>query len=201
MNILSRKLGSALLFCAAILMGRSASANPVTWVGTNGVSATTNWSDSNNWVSNSGAGAAPSAVHETPVSDAANFDGNTAVSSPGLTTINVDGAYGTPGSGFAQSYGAFFGFTNGYHTVTIQPGVIWSIQSSGSTPSNGTQGLGFYVGPQQVGNNSLGNNTTPGTGAYTNYTTITGLTGMLYCDGGASASASFPGGLRVEGAS
>src|SRR5580658_3271196 len=104
-----QKLSLAALFVSLSAI-YSASANPVTWVGTNGVSATTNWSDSNNWISNL------TAVHESPANNAASFDANTAVTSPGIVTVNVDGAYGTPGSGFAQTYGAFFGQTNGCHT-------------------------------------------------------------------------------------
>src|ERR1700677_1286611 len=99
----------ALSVCATY----SASAVMVTWAGTNGVSATVNWSDVNNWYQIN------TQTHVSPVANAANFTFWTAVQSPGLTTVNVDGAYNTPGTGFAQSYGAFFSQTNGYHTVFI----------------------------------------------------------------------------------
>ncbi len=173
-----------------------ASAVMVTWVGTNGVSATTNWSDPKNWYQIN------TTTEMTPANNAANFTFWTAVQNPGVTTVNVDGAYNTPGTGFAQSYGAFFGQTNGYHTVVIQPGVIWSLEASGSTPSNGAQGIGILVGPSPTNNNTLATvNTVSGGITYTNYTTITGIGGTFYDDGGANGTASVPGGLRVEAAS
>jgi hypothetical protein len=108
----------------SLVAAHSASAVMVIWIGTNGVSATTNWSDVNNWALYSNLG-----THQTPVSDAANFTAATAVNAPGIITVNVDGAYGSPGTVPAQSYGAFFGQTNGYHTVFIQPGMTWAIQA------------------------------------------------------------------------
>src|ERR1700722_3169369 len=108
---------SALLTAVLLFAAFSASAVMVTWEGTNGVSATVNWSDPLNWYSIN------TANQTTPVANAANFTWLTAVQTSNLTTVNVDGAYNTPGTGFAQSYGAFFGQTNGYHTVVIEPGV------------------------------------------------------------------------------
>lgn len=134
---------------ANLFLTFSASAVMVTWEGTNGVSATVNWSDPKNWYQIN------TFTEISPVANAANFTWTTAVSSPGITTVNVDGAYNTPGTGFAQSYGGFFGQTNGYHTVVINPGVIWSIQASGTTPVNGTQGIGILVGPQPTNNNTI----------------------------------------------
>src|ERR1700683_3338801 len=107
MKTLIQNLRIVAAFCVAMLMAPLASASPCFWLAVNGASADTNWSTTANW-------------SETPVSDAANFSGFTAVSGPGITTVNVDGAYGTPGTGSAASYGAFFGQTNGYHRVFIQ---------------------------------------------------------------------------------
>jgi autotransporter family porin len=181
-----KKLSLALLV-VSLFATYSASAIMVIWIGTNGVSATTNWSDVKNW-----SVATNYSVPTTPVSDAANFAANTAVSAPGVITVNVDGAYGSPGTVPAQSYGAFFGQTNGYHTVFIQPGMTWIIQAVA-----GTQGIGIEVGPQPTNNNNINTANTVSTGAtYTNYTTIDGVGGTLYNNAGAST-----GGLRVEAAS
>jgi beta-glucanase (GH16 family) len=152
----------------------------VTWVGTNGFSATTNWSDVNNWDQIN------TTSHISPANNAANFTFQTAMPGPGLVTVNVDGAYGTPGTGPAQSYGAFFGQTNGYHTVFIQPGITWALQAQAGTP-----GLGLCVSPQPTNNNTIGAVYNPGI-SYTNYTTIEGVGGTLLADSA---------GLRVEGGS
>jgi hypothetical protein len=183
-------LGS-ILATLCLLAARPASAVMVTWEGTNGVSANVYWSSAANWYQIN------TFTEISPVANAANFTWTTATNGPGITTVNVDGAYGSPGSGFAQSYGAFFGQTNGYHTVVINPGITWSIQASGSTTNNGTQGIGILVGPQPTNNNTINTIYTVSTGAtWTNYTTITGSQSALYCDAGANT-----GGLRVEGAS
>jgi hypothetical protein len=131
-----KKLAPAAL-AVSLLAACASHATPVYWRGTNGVSQTTNWSDTLNW-SLQGA-----ITTSTPANNAANFNGNTAVTASGLVTVNVDGAYGSPGSGLAQSYGAFFTTTNGDHTVFIQPGITWAIQAT-----TGTQGIGISVGPK-----------------------------------------------------
>jgi len=158
----------------------SASGTMVSWVGTNGVSTTTNWSDVNNWDEYN------TATHISPANNSANFTWMTAAAGPGLVTVNVDGGYGTPGIGPAQSYGAFFGQTNGYQTVFIQPGMTWALQAAAATP-----GVGLSVGPQPTFNNGLTNIYLPGV-TYTNYTKIEGVGGTLFIDGV---------GLRVEGGS
>src|SRR5271154_1979722 len=140
MKTIVHNIRTVAVLCAAMPAASSAPAVMVTWEGTNGVSATVNWSDVLNWYQIN------TTTQVSPVANAANFTWLTAVQSPGITTVNVDGAYNTPGTGFAQCYGAFFGQTNGYHTVVLQPGVIWSLQASGSTASNGTQGIGIEVG-------------------------------------------------------
>jgi beta-glucanase (GH16 family) len=177
---LTRKKLLLAALAAGLLAVCSALAVQVTWVGTNGISATTNWSDVNNWDQIN------TFTHISPANNAANFTWMTAVPGPGRVTVNVDGAYGTPGSGLAQSYGAFFGQTNGYHTVFIQPGITWALQAAAATP-----GVGFSVGPQPTNNNTLANVNMPAI-PYTNYTTIEGGGGTLFEDGV---------GLRVEGAS
>lgn len=164
----------AVCFFAAV----SARAVMVTWVGTNSLSATTNWSDENNWDEIN------TTFHISPENNAANFTFWTAAASPGLVTVNVDGGYDTPGSGLAQSYGAFFGQTNGYHTVFIQPGMTLALQAGALTP-----GVGMLVGPQPTNNNTIGAVYSPGI-AYTNYTTIEGIGGTLFMNSA---------GLRVEG--
>jgi hypothetical protein len=177
---LSARKKLLLAFVAGLWAAGSASAVMITWVGTNGISATTNWSDANNW------NQINTFTHVSPANNAANFTWMTAVSSPGLVTVNVDGAYGAPGVGPAQSYGAFFGQTNAYHTVFIQPGITWALQASAATP-----GIGLSVGPQPTNNNNLTNVYLPGV-TYTNYTKIEGVGGTLFIDGV---------GLRVEGGS
>jgi autotransporter-associated beta strand protein len=180
-----KKLAPAAL-AVSLLATCASHATPVYWRGTNGVSQTTNWSDTLNW-SLQGA-----ITTSTPANNAANFNGNTAMTASGLVTVNVDGAYGSPGSGLAQSYGAFFTTTNGDHTVFIQPGITWAIQAT-----TGTQGIGISVGPQATNNNNINNANTVSTGAtYTNYTTITGAGGTLFANLGANT-----GGVRVEAAS
>ncbi|HZV36586.1 MAG TPA: autotransporter-associated beta strand repeat-containing protein, partial [Verrucomicrobiae bacterium] len=144
------------------------------WVGVNGVSTTTNWSTAANFVDVS------SHNPESPANNAANFNYNTAVASPGLVTVNVDGVYagqsGTSGiyTGNPQAWGIFFGQTNGYQTVMIQPGINLCLTAANSTPGGGN----FVVAPQ--------NTNTGGSGAgnsvaipYTNYTTFTGIGGTF----------------------
>ncbi len=178
--LLTRNRLLSVAVAASLLALCSASAVQVTWVGTNGISATTNWSDTNNWDQIN------TTTHISPANNAANFTFQTAMPGAGRVTVNVDGAYGSPGSGLAQSYGAFFGQTNGYHTVFIQPGITWALQAAAATP-----GVGLSVGPQPTNNNTLANVYSPGI-PYTNYTTIEGVGGTLFEDGV---------GLRVEGAS
>ena len=66
-----------MILFAAMLAAHSASAVMVTWEGTNGVSATTNWSDTLNWYQIN------TTTQTTPVANAANFTWVTAVNSPG----------------------------------------------------------------------------------------------------------------------
>ncbi|HEX4122876.1 MAG TPA: autotransporter-associated beta strand repeat-containing protein [Verrucomicrobiae bacterium] len=186
-RLYSLKNLSLAVLAAGLFGAYSASAVMVMWIGTNGISATTNWSDGSNWSLTSSLGSL-----STPVNNAANFTALTAVNAPGLVTINVDGSYGSPGTSPAQSYGAFFGFTNGYHTVFIQPGITWEIQAQA-----GTQGLGIEVGPGPTNNNNINTANTVSTGAtYTNYTTVSGIGGTWFNNGGAST-----GGFRVEAGS
>ena len=174
----NQKLLTALV--ASLLASCPAPAVMVTWVGTNGISVTTNWSDANNWDQIN------TFTHVSPANNSANFTWMTVTPGLGPGTVNVDGAYGSPGSGLAQSYGAFFGQTNGCHTVFIQPGITWALQAAAGTP-----GVGLGVGPQPTNNNSLTNVSSPSI-PYTNYTTIEGEGGTLFADGV---------GLRVEGGS
>lgn len=167
----------ALLVC--LFGAQSARGFAVVWLGTNGVSATTNWSDTNNWLQ------VNTQNRVTPANNAANFTGATATAGPGPITLVVDGAWGTPGSGLAQSLGAFFGQTNGYHTIYIPLGKNWTLQASFVSP-----GVGMCVGPQPTNNTTMSTVATPGV-PYTNYTTFQGA-GTLNMDGV---------GLRVEGAS
>jgi len=90
---------SALLTAVLLFAAFSASAVMVTWEGTNGVSATVNWSDPLNWYSIN------TANQTTPVANAANFTWLTAVQTSNLTTVNVDGAYNTPGTSINLSGG------------------------------------------------------------------------------------------------
>ena len=103
MRTLIQNLRMATVLCAAMLVAHSASAVMVIWEGTNGVSPTTNWSDVLNWYQYN------NTTETTPVANAANFTFWTDVQSPGITTVNVDGAYNTPGTGFAQSARHFAG--------------------------------------------------------------------------------------------
>lgn len=172
-----RTLGFTVSFCAVLLFlcgAQPARAATTIWVGVNGVSTTTNWSTAGNFVD------ATSHNPESPANNAANFNYNTAVSSPGHVTVNVDGVYagqsGTSGiySGNPQAWGIFFGQTNGYHTVMIQPGISLCLTAANSTPGGGN----FVVAPQNTntGGSSAGN--TPGV-VYTNYTTFTGIGGTF----------------------
>lgn len=159
----------ALLFC--LLAVNVARANPVIYVGTNGVSATTNWSDTANFILNS------SKAPTTPANNATTFGFNTAAASPGKVTVHADGAYGTPGTGTPQTYCFLFEQTNAYHTVLIDPGIQLEMQASAGTP-----GTGLNVVPGAAyggGGGALGN---PIGIPYTNHTVIEGG-GALWVNG------------------
>src|SRR5580658_3491867 len=94
--------------CAAL-------ADTLSFIGTNGVSASVNWSDTANWIKQT------TTTLETPANNMANFNYNTMAAAAGIVTLNVDGAYGSPGSGTPQAWGMFFTQTNGFQTVTVQP--------------------------------------------------------------------------------
>ncbi len=160
-------------FSAAILMVRNAPAATTVYVGTNGVSASTNWSATANFID------ATSKNPETPNNNAANFNWNTAAAGPGIVTVNVDGGYGTPGTGLPQAWGMIFGQTNGYHTVLIQPGITLEMMAANGTVGGG--GLMICPANTNSGGNTSGN--TVATGTYTNYTTFTGSGGTLVVNG------------------
>ena len=150
-------------------MVRPVLAANVYFVGTNGVSATTNWSDTANWLQIN------TTTPMTPNNNEANFNYNTMASSPGLVTLNVDGAYGSPGSGLAQAWGMFFTQTNGYQTILIQPGITLALQAASGTPGGGN----FVVAPAGTNNGGSSGGNTPGNITYTNYTTFTGAGGTF----------------------
>lgn len=169
---------AALVFC--ICNASRLYAGTAYWFGTNGVSATTNWSDQLNW-----SGTAPGGYSAyTPLNNAANFNWNTKATTPSKVTVHVDGALGTPGSGNGSAWSLVFGTTNGYQTVLIDPNIQLHVES-GSSP-----GSGLYVAPQGFGNGSGGN--TVNSGPYTNYATIMGggvfsLNGQFEIEAGASS--------------
>lgn len=177
------KCSSALTLALALLVTPPAPAATVIYVGTNGVSPTTNWSATANFVNASGG------TPLTPANNAANFNYDTAVATPGVVTVHADGGYGTPGSGSPQAWGIIFGQTNGYHTVLIDPGIQLEMIAASGTPGGG----GLIVAPanRNSGGNTGGN--IVGTGPYTNYTTITGsgasflVNGQFRVEGGANA--------------
>jgi hypothetical protein len=129
----------SLVLMIGLLVGvKPARAATVIWTGTNGVSATTNWSDTANW---SGA-AAP-----TGGDDVKFFDGGTVA----VSNINnvVDGSF----AGYIGSLQ--FGNTNGTHTTFILPGQALSI----------TNAVGLLVGtPGDLGVGKNLTNTITGTG-------------------------------------
>jgi autotransporter-associated beta strand protein len=149
----------------------SVNAATVVFIGTNGVSPTTNWSDTLNWIDTT------SHVYETPANNEANFNFNTMSLTPGVITLNVDGGYGSPGTGTPQAWGMYFTQTNGYQTVFVQPGIIWSLQAANGTPGGGN----LAIDPGTTNNNTSNQGKSPGI-AYTNYTTFTGIGGTFYAN-------------------
>lgn len=175
---------SSLLLSVALSLWavQRASAANAYWVGTNGVSATVNWSDAASFVNGFPTGAAA-----TPYNNASVFNYNTAVQAPGVVTVNVDAPNPVNGGGgvepTTQTYDMSFNHTNGYHTVMIQPGVTLTIQAF-----NGTPGQGLFVYPNTPTSAGTGGGQSVGSGPYTNYTVFTGAGGSLVVNGG----------LRVE---
>ena len=170
MRILKLRLAAA---CALVFMAHAASAATVYFVGTNGLSASVNWSDVLNWYAIGGT------TQTTPANNAANFNYNTVVNSPSLISLNVDGAYSTPGSGVAQAWGMFFTHTNGYQNVMVQPGITWALQSANGTPGGGN----FVIAPQPTNTAGSSGGSTPAI-SYTNFTTFKGINGTLYVNCG-----------------
>ncbi|HZM06417.1 MAG TPA: autotransporter-associated beta strand repeat-containing protein, partial [Candidatus Saccharimonadales bacterium] len=167
-----KKLSFAALavWLTAIYTGSAAT---VLFVGPNGGGGNDNWSTSANFL-NVASPFAPT----TPANNAANFNFLTQAAAPGVVTLNVDGGYGTPGSGAPQAWGMIFGETNGYQTVVIQPGLVFSMMAANATEGGG----GLCVCP--TGTNSgggTGGNSPPIT--YTNYTTILGTNATFYVNG------------------
>jgi autotransporter-associated beta strand protein len=158
---------------AAMLMASAAHAATTLFVGTNGVSANSNWSTAANFID------ASTKNPETPANNAADFNWFTAAAAPGIVTVNVDGGYGTPGSGVPQAWSMIFGQTNGYHTVFIQPGITLEMIAANGTIGGG--GLMICPANTNSGGNTGGN--VVGTGTYTNYTTFTGSGGTLLVNG------------------
>lgn len=143
-------------------------AMPIIYVGTNSVSATTNWSDTANFVESDGV------TPHSPVNNATTFGDDTAVASPGGVTVHVDGGYGTPGTGTPSTWAFLFEQTNSHQTVLIDPGIQLQMIAG-----NGTPGNGFYVipgGKRGGGGGTLG---TPLGFPYTNYTTVEGAGSLL----------------------
>ena len=177
------KFSPILAIALGLLAAHQSSASTVIYVGTNGVSATTNWSTTANFINASGGASL------TPANNAANFNSDTAVSAPGLITVHADGGYGTPGSGTPQAWGMIFGQTNGHHTVFIDPGFQLQMIAANGTPGGG----GFVVSPANRNSGGTGGIQTVGTGPYTNYTTLTGsgasflVNGQVRVEGGANA--------------
>ena len=111
------------VFLLVTLAAQSAGAAIVIWQGTNGVTATTNWSDNANW----SGGAAPAGGD-----DAKFFDGGSLAAASNINNV-VDGTFG----GYVGSLQ--FGNTNNTHTTLILPGVALSITNVGGL-SVGTPG-------------------------------------------------------------
>lgn len=166
-------LGCLLVITLSLLATQRCLAATVIYVGTNSVSATTNWSDTVNFTNSAGGG------FLTPANNAANFNFDTAVATPGVVTVHADGGYGAPGVGSPQAWGMIFGQTNGYHTVLIDPGIQLQMIAANGTAGGG----GLIVAPanRTSGGNTGGN--TVATGTYTNYTTITGTGASFLVNG------------------
>ena len=173
MRIHFRNLWLAAVAYAVIFTACSAPAATVYFVGTNGLSASTNWSDVLNWYAIGGT------TQTTPNNNAANFNFNTVVNSSNLISLNVDGAYGTPGGGLAQAWGMFFTHTNGYQNVMVQPGITWALQSANATPGGGN----FVIAPQNTNSSGSSAGNTPGI-SYTNFTMFKGINGTLFVNCG-----------------
>jgi autotransporter-associated beta strand protein len=180
-------LAVVLVLTLSLFEVQRASAGTVYWVGTNGVSATTNWSDAANFDTGF-----PSGSAATPYNNESQFGFNTAVQSPGQVTVNVDGPNPINSGGVEptpQTYDMSFVFTNGYHTVLIQPGVELLIQAYNGTPS-----YGMFICPAGTGSEGNGGGNAVGTGPYTNHVVFWGtnasfsLNGALYLDAEATAS-------------
>src|SRR5438045_2790794 len=116
MNNIPLQLRTAAVLAVGLLFSELASAQTV-WQGTNAVSASTNWSDVNNW----------STATTPDNTDVKFFDGGAAGV---VATINnvVDNAFFTGGS--AGSINSLqYGNSNGFHTTLVPSGVTLTIAS------------------------------------------------------------------------
>ena len=164
----AQKLSLAILALILSVVSPASAAN-VYFVGTNGVSPDVNWSDTANWWTIN------TTTPTTPANNEANINYNTMSTVPGVITLNVDTGYG--GSGVPQAWGMYFTQTNGYQTVMVQPGVVWTLQAAVGTPGGGN----LAIDPGTTNNGTSSQGQSPGI-AYTNYTTFTGIGGTFYAN-------------------
>lgn len=128
---------STLTALAAFLLSVQLASSQYIWMGTNNLSASTNWSDSANW----SLAAAPD------FGDVRFFDEAAAVAADIINNV-VDAAFASGGS-FGTISSLQYGNTNGFHTTLIQPGATLTINGAV------TVGTGTDNGNAQVVNATI----------------------------------------------